>query len=675
MELLRTYKPTFIVLLEPKVSGDVADGVCKRIRRDHWCRFEAEGLSGGVWILWNKAEVGVTIRFVHKYFIHVTVRSLERSYWELAALYASPNARRRRKIWSKLHEIKVENAWALIGDFNCVLTPEERSSGRGASSSFAEWVEQRGLIDMGYSGPRYTWNHGTQIETRRYARLDRALSNDQLRRMFQDAALRHLSHSHSDHCPLLLQLKPEEGKPLGTRPFQFLASWLTHRNFLSWAEATWIWNGNLTNSLKQFSVKLLAWNKDTFGNIFMRKKRCTNRLEGVQRSLATRVTTRLLRLEEKLKKELNEILVQEEMLWKQKSRIEWLKEGDRNTKFFHTTMLIRRRRNRVDALLDDNGEWVTEKEQLKKVAIGFYTRLFTSELRIDGDKFLTGMFPPLNEEQKANLESEYTIEETLDALKSMGQLKAPGPDGFPAAFFQRTWKFTRPAVFDFVKKLLEKAEMPTRSNESLLILIPKEEKPSSMKGFRPISLCNVCVKLATKMLVNRLKGLWKEIISSNQGSFVQGRQSIDNVVVCQEVIHSLRYTQARRGGKVLKLDLEKAYDRLKWSFIKETLQDASLPSKMIEVIMEIIASSKYRLLWNGELTDYLIRSRGLRQGDPLSPLIFVICMQRFSHWIQQQENLGVWKAIRTSRKGPKVSHLFFADDILLFAEATEDQLS
>lgn len=113
----------------------------------------------------------------------------------------------------------------------------------------------------------------------------------------------------------------------------------------------------------------------------------------------------------------------------------------------------------------------------------------------------------------------------------MGPLKAPVPDGFQACFFQSTWQFTGPAIFNFTKKVLEKAELPPGSNDTLLILIPKEDKPTSMIEFRPISLVNVCVKLATKMLVNRPRGIWRVIIYANYASFVSGRQIVDNIIV------------------------------------------------------------------------------------------------------------------------------------------------
>lgn len=121
------------------------------------------------------------------------------------------------------------------------------------------------------------------------------------------------------------------------------------------------------------------------------------------------------------------------------------------------------------------------------------------------------------------LHKEVSSDEIWRALKSMSPWKSPGPDGFPSAFFQQTWVTTGSALVGFVEQALEHCIIPANSNESLLVLIPKEEKPESIKGFRPISLCNVCIKLVTKTLVNRLKNIWSSIISPTQGAFVPGR--------------------------------------------------------------------------------------------------------------------------------------------------------
>lgn len=132
--------------------------------------------------------------------------------------------------------------------------------------------------------------------------------------------------------------------------------------------------------------------------------------------------------------------------------------------------------------------------------------------------------------------------------------------------------------------------------KALLVLIPNELKPNNMKGFRPLSLFNTAYKLVSKVIMNRLKEAMRGLISPYQASFMSECQSLDNVISYQEFIYSFRYKKARRGAVLIKVDLEKAYDSLKWSFVEETLHDAGLPNGLIRVIMQLVSSRSYRLL-------------------------------------------------------------------------------
>ena len=132
-------------------------------------------------------------------------------------------------------------------------------------------------------------------------------------------------------------------------------------------------------------------------------------------------------------------------------------------------------------------------------------------------------------------------------------------------------------------------------------------------------------KLITKCLVNRLKYVLPDIISPML-SFISGRQITDNIIIMQEILHSMRRKSGSKGWMAIKIDLEKAYDRLKWTFIRDTLSKVKLPSNLVEVIMSCITSSSLSIFWNGEPTDYFKPSRGIRQGDLLSPYLFVILL-------------------------------------------------
>lgn len=216
---------------------------------------------------------------------------------------------------------------------------------------------------------------------------------------------------------------------------------------------------------------------------------------------------------------------------------------------------------------------------------------------------------------------------------SMGPLKAPGLDGFQPIFFQRTWEVTGRALHAFARKVLENEDIFTKAAEALLVVIPRETNPTSMCSFRPLSLCNMPLKVANKKAMQRLKGILKDTITLNQTSFIPGRQITDNIITSEELVHSLKYTTAGMGGMIVKLDFEKAYDRMEWSFMESTLRDVSLPTCLLTAIMSITRSSLCRLVWNGECTDMISQLRGLRQGDLLSPYLFVLCMDRLSQWI------------------------------------------
>ena len=143
-------------------------------------------------------------------------------------------------------------------------------------------------------------------------------------------------------------------------------------------------------------------------------------------------------------------------------------------------------------------------------------------------------------------------------------------------------------------------------------------------------------KTITKIIANRLKTFLPDLVGSHQTSFIPGRHITENIIIAQEVIHRLRWKTSKRGFMAIKVDLEKSYDRLSWDFIKETLDFVGFPTNFIRIIMECITSGSMQILWNGKLTKSFKTSKGIRQGDPISPYIFVLCIERLSHLINRE---------------------------------------
>lgn len=152
-EMMRHHQPKILILLEPKISGQIATDVCRALRKTHWVRSESEGFSGGIWVLWDEEDIQVRPLYLHSQFNHLVVCSDNQQCWELTAIYASPHANLRRQLWSALDQLVVEEAWVMIGDFNSVLKGEERSTGVGVSSAIVDWVDRQGLIDLVLSAP------------------------------------------------------------------------------------------------------------------------------------------------------------------------------------------------------------------------------------------------------------------------------------------------------------------------------------------------------------------------------------------------------------------------------------------------------------------------------------------------------------------------------------------
>ncbi|KAJ7949853.1 Ribonuclease H [Quillaja saponaria] len=284
-------------------------------------------------------------------------------------------------------------------------------------------------------------------------------------------------------------------------------------------------------------------------------------------------------------------------------------------------------------------------------------------------------FPSLSEDDLRLFGKDVGIQDIMKALFSIGSFKAPRPDGFQSIFFQKFWYVLQPHVCKMVLNFFDTGIMPPKLNDTLISLIPKIAIPETIRQFRPIGLCNVTYKIISKILVKKIKPLLNKLVSLMQSSFIPGRQTSDNIVVVQEILHSFRQRKSNLGGYIWKIDLEKAYDRVKWDFLNEVLVEMGLLSKWISLIMTCVSSVSMTVLWNGEKTSNFKPERGLRQGDPLSPYLFGLCMEKLNHMIQDSVANSEWTPVKTSRAGLTISHLFFADDLLLFSKASINQLA
>ena len=265
-----------------------------------------------------------------------------------------------------------------------------------------------------------------------------------------------------------------------------------------------------------------------------------------------------------------------------------------------------------------------------------------------------------------------SIEEIKEVLWSMKPYKAPGPNGLHAGFFQKFWLLVGDSVRKEVEKVFIERKFLEYLNNTHIVLIPKVQGSEIIGNYRPISLCNSVYKIINKIIVARIKPHLDTLVFPHQTAFILGRKGVDNAIIVQELIHTIGRAKGNRGFMAIKIDLEKAYDRIEWSFIREMLTLFNFPENLIKLIMSCVTSMSTSFLFSGGSLDHFLPSRGIVQDGPLSPYLFILCMEFLGHLVEEKCAAKLWTPVKVSRSGPAFSHLFFADDLVLFANANSE---
>jgi hypothetical protein len=363
----------------------------------------------------------------------------------------------------------------------------------------------------------------------------------------------------------------------------------------------------------------------------------------------------------------------EEAYYKQKSRVKWLNLGDQNSSYFFKIVKIRASRNLITHLWDDNGDKVVEENQIKQVAVDFYMKLLGFESLVFNEDKANRVSQLITKQitnvQYAMLQAEVTDAEIKAIVFAMKNEKAHGPDGFSVEFFKKAWSIVGQDVIVAIRNFFQSRKLLKATNAKIITLVSKKVNPSKMGDFHPISCCNLIYKCNTKILSNRLVSCLEDLISPNQTAFIPNRSIAENVLLAQEVMKNYH----KGGGKArctMKVDLMKAYDSVNWDFALHSLCCFGMPGKFVSWVRECITSPQFSVAVNGTLVGYFEGKKGFRQGDPLSSYLFVLSMEVLSsllvECVVKKEGFGCHH--RCSKVG--LTHLCFADDLLIFSEAS-----
>uniref|UniRef100_A0A1J3D6G7 Reverse transcriptase domain-containing protein n=1 Tax=Noccaea caerulescens TaxID=107243 RepID=A0A1J3D6G7_NOCCA len=380
----------------------------------------------------------------------------------------------------------------------------------------------------------------------------------------------------------------------------------------------------------------------------------------------------------RLSKELQLEYQKEEQFWRMKSRITWLNNGDRNTRFFHAATKNRRAQNKIRKLVDDQGrEWYGEKD-LGRVAESYFKSLFASEgigIQLEDTDLWHSDEAMVTQEQNSSLMAPVTRTEVRMAVFDINPTKCPGPDGMNGYFYQHLWDTIGEDLFHLIEKFFQDGQIEAEMNKTNICLIPKKSGAVKMVDFRPISLSNVAYKIIAKILAKRLKKVLPRIISDTQAAFIQGRLISDNILVAHELLHALESkNKCAEDFIAVKTDISKAFDRVEWGFLESALRIMGFSNEWIRLLMSCVTTVSYQVLINGHPHGSIIPTRGIRQGDPLSPYLFIICSEMLARMLKKAEMEERITGLKVARNAPAVTHLMFADDTMFYCRERDDEL-
>ncbi|RVW39007.1 Exocyst complex component SEC8 [Vitis vinifera] len=383
----------------------------------------------------------------------------------------------------------------------------------------------------------------------------------------------------------------------------------------------------LATKLKELKQRIKVWNRDVFGRLEVNRNSALQQAElwdGVEseRSLSEGETE----LKKEAKETYKKWVLLEETHWRQLSRELWLKEGDKNTCFFHRMTNGHRRNNSLDRI-KINRVWLTEEQEVREEVVNAFQQLLLEEQGWRAD--IEGLhLHRLNFQEAENLEVPFSEEEIHSALLELNGDKATGPDGFTVAFWQACWDFVKEKILELFKEFCDQRSFAKSLNTTFLVLISKKGGAEDLGDFLPISILGGLYKLLAKVLANRLKKVLGKVVSEDQSAFVKGRQIFDVSLIANEVLHKMGFG-------------------FRW----------------MEWIWRCISTAKFSVLVNGVPAGFFSNTKGLRQGDPLSPYLFVLGMEVLSALLRRPADGGF---ISGSRK----DNLTFLSWTLAWFEAT-----
>ena len=262
-----------------------------------------------------------------------------------------------------------------------------------------------------------------------------------------------------------------------------------------------------------------------------------------------------------------------------------------------------------------------------------------------------------------SLDSPFTEDEVWKTVLSLPLNKAPGPDGFTGKFYKSCWQIIKGEIMAAATAVWNRKWVNLDLlNSAYILLLPKKDDACQVKDFRPISLVHSFAKLITKLLANRLASHLDNMVSQNQSAFIKGRSILDNFMLVQQTAIMLHQKNCARI--LLKLDITKAFDSVSWPFLLEVMKHLGFGQIWCDIISTLLASASSQVLLNGAPGHKILHRKGLRQGDPLSPMLFILVMDVLCYLTKNAAAVGLLEPLSGNSDHSRIS--LYADDVVIF---------
>jgi hypothetical protein len=679
-ESIREYNLDFIALLETgrpnftiQFLRNLAGG-----RDFSWFCLPPHGRSGGILIGINNRSLEVKKVTTGDFCVKLHLRSKNDGFdWVLIPVYGAAQDTHKPAFLSELVRMCDSEILPklLAGDFNIMRKPEEKNNSTFHPrwpSIFNAIIDHLDLREIVLSGRQFTWANRRSVPT--FEKLDRVLASVEWEHKFPLVSVRALTRACSDHTPLFID-SGLQGHIGNKGTFSFELSWLSHDGFEKMITREWniVTKGaspieRWQNKIRHLRCFLKGWAKNMSGQYKKERERLSILID----ELDIKAETTILSVDErerlrKANDSINKLRRDEEAKWAQRAKVKHVQEGGNNTKYFHLIANGKHRRKKIFQLEQDEGTIVGE-ENLKMYITEYYKHLFGDptpnefsmiENRIDD-------IPQLTNAENNFLIADFDEKEVLTAINQMERNKAPGPDGFPAEFYQQFWHLIKHDLMPLFHQLYSGVLPLYKLNFGIITLLPKKENAIQIQQYRPICLLNVSYKIFTKVATIRIADLASKVIRPTQTAFMPGRHILEGVVVLHETVHELH--RKKLDGVLFKIDFEKAYDKVRWPFLQQVLRMKGFDPKWCSWIRKFVEHGSVGIKVNDDIGPYFQTRKGLRQGDPLSPILFNLVADMLAIMIARAKEDGQVGSLVPHLVEGGVSILQYADDTILFME-------